>query len=50
MHLEHLLVQFLMGVLLNGLVMMDFPYYAQDIVKGLVLVIALGLTYYKKKG
>jgi simple sugar transport system permease protein len=40
----------LMGVLLNGLVMMDFPYYAQDIVKGLVLVIALGLTYYKKKG
>jgi len=40
----------LMGVLLNGLVMMDFPYYAQDIVKGLVLVLALGLTYYKKRG
>lgn len=40
----------LMGVLLNGLVMMDFPYYSQDIVKGLVLVLALGLTYYKKRG
>lgn len=40
----------LMGVLLNGLIMMDFPYYSQDIIKGLVLVLALGLTYYRKRG
>ncbi len=40
----------LMGVLLNGLIMMDFPYYSQDIIKGLVLVLALGLTHYKKRG
>lgn len=39
----------LMGVLLNGLIMMDFPYYSQDIVKGIVLILALGLTYYKRK-
>jgi simple sugar transport system permease protein len=39
----------LMGVLLNGLIMMDFPYYSQDIVKGIVLVLALSLTYYKRK-
>lgn len=39
----------LMGILLNGLVMMDFPYYSQDIVKGIVLIVALGLTYYKRK-
>ena len=38
-----------MGILLNGLVMMDFPYYSQDIVKGIVLIFALGLTYYKRK-
>lgn len=40
----------LVGVLLNGMIMMDFPYYSQNIVKGLVLVLALGLTYYKKRG
>lgn len=40
----------LMGVLLNGMVMMGYKYYAQDIVKGLVLLLALGLTYYKKRG
>jgi simple sugar transport system permease protein len=39
----------LMGTLLNGLVMMNFPYYSQDIVKGIVLILALSLTYYKKK-
>ncbi len=44
-----LLGALLMGILLNGLIMMDFPYYSQDIVKGIVLIIALGLTYYKKK-
>lgn len=44
-----LLGALLMGVLLNGLVMMDFPYYSQDIVKGFVLILGLGLTYYKRK-
>ncbi len=44
-----LLGALLMGILLNGLVMMDFPYYSQDIVKGVVLIFALGLTYYKRK-
>jgi len=44
-----LLGALLMGVLLNGLIMMDFPYYSQDIIKGFVLLLALGLTYYKKK-
>lgn len=45
-----LLGALLMGILLNGLIMMDFPYYSQDIVKGIVLILALGLTYYKRKG
>ncbi|MCG8499573.1 MAG: ABC transporter permease, partial [Firmicutes bacterium] len=46
-----LLGALLMGILLNGLVMMNFPYYSQDIVKGIVLIFALSLTYYyKKKG
>ncbi|MFP4697707.1 MAG: ABC transporter permease [Eubacteriales bacterium] len=44
-----LLGALLMGVLLNGLTMMDFPYYSQDIVKGIVLIFGLGLTYYKRK-
>ncbi len=44
-----LLGALLMGILLNGLVMMSFPYYSQDIVKGIVLLLALGLTYYKMK-
>lgn len=33
------------GVLLNGLTMLNAPYYTQDFVKGAVLVGALGLTY-----
>ncbi len=33
------------GVLLNGLTMLNFPYYTQDFVKGAVLVGALALTY-----
>ena len=33
------------GVLLNGLTMLNFPYYTQDFVKGAVLVAALALTY-----
>ncbi|MCG1022724.1 ABC transporter permease [Sutcliffiella horikoshii] len=39
----------LIGILQNGLVMMSVPYYAMDIVKGLVLAFALGITYYKQK-
>lgn len=33
------------GLLLNGLTMMNAPYYAQDFVKGLVLVLALMFTF-----
>ncbi len=33
------------GVLLNGLTMLNAPYYAQDFIKGAVLVGALALTY-----
>ena len=33
------------GVLLNGLTMLNAPYYAQDFVKGAVLVGALAITY-----
>ncbi|WFU78190.1 ABC transporter permease [Bradyrhizobium sp. CIAT3101] len=33
------------GVLLNGLTMLNVPYYTQDFVKGVVLVGALALTY-----
>jgi ribose/xylose/arabinose/galactoside ABC-type transport system permease subunit len=28
--------------------MMNFPYYSQNIVKGIVLILALSLTYYRK--
>ncbi len=33
------------GVILNGLTMANLPYYAQDLVKGLVLAVALVLTF-----
>ncbi len=33
------------GIMLNGLTMMNMPFYIQDIVKGLVLIAALGLSY-----
>ncbi|QND54821.1 ABC transporter permease (plasmid) [Phyllobacterium sp. 628] len=33
------------GVLLNGLTMLNIPYYTQDFVKGAVLVGALAITY-----
>lgn len=33
------------GVLLNGLTMLNAPYYTQDFIKGAVLVSALALTY-----
>lgn len=35
----------LIGVLLNGLTMMNLPYYSHDIVKGSVLVLALATTF-----
>lgn len=34
----------ILGVLQNGLVMLSVPYYAMDIIKGLVLALALALT------
>jgi simple sugar transport system permease protein len=39
----------LMGVLENGLVMMSVPYYSLNIVKGVVLAIALASTYFRKR-
>ena len=38
----------LMVALSNGLVMISVPYYSMDIIKGLVLVLALALTYYNQ--
>jgi simple sugar transport system permease protein len=35
----------LIGVLLNGLTMLNMPYYAFDIVKGCVLILALAITF-----
>ena len=35
----------LVASLLNGLTMLNAPYYAQDFVKGLVLVLALMFTF-----
>lgn len=34
------------GVMLNGLTMMNIPWYIQDVIKGLVLIVSLGLSYY----
>lgn len=39
----------MMVSLSNGLVMISVPYYSMDIIKGVVLVLALALTYYRKK-
>jgi len=39
----------LIGILSSGLIMLSVPYYAMDIVKGSVLALALGITYYKRK-
>ena len=33
------------GVLINGLTMMNFPYYTQDFVKGALLVLALVVSF-----
>jgi simple sugar transport system permease protein len=43
-----LLGALLIGVLLNGLTMMNVPYYAQDIVKGGVFVVALAFAFLRK--
>jgi simple sugar transport system permease protein len=39
----------LVGILENGLVMLSVPYYSLDIVKGIVLAVALASTYFRKK-
>lgn len=39
----------IIGILLNGLTIQNLPYYAFDIVKGSVLVIALAVTYLHMK-
>ena len=39
----------LIGVLLNGLTMLKFPYYAQDIVKGGVFIMALAFAFVRRK-
>jgi simple sugar transport system permease protein len=43
-----LLGSILIGVLLNGLTMMNVPYFAQDIVKGGILIIALAFSFLRK--
>lgn len=35
----------IIGILLNGLTIINLPYYAYDIIKGSVLVLALAVTY-----
>ncbi len=39
----------ILGVLQNGLVMISVPYYAMDIIKGLVLAAALAITYIQRR-
>lgn len=39
----------ILGVLQNGLVMVSVPYYAMDIIKGLVLAAALAITYIQRR-
>lgn len=39
----------LIGILLNGLTMLKFPYYAQDIVKGGVFIMALAFAFVRRK-
>ena len=38
----------LIGILENGLIMMSVPYYALNIVKGIVLAFALALTFFRQ--
>ncbi len=43
-----LLGSLLIGILLNGLTMMNVPYFAQDIVKGGILIFALAFSFLRK--
>ena len=38
----------LIGIILNGLTMMNVPYYAQDIIKGDILITALAFSFIKR--
>ena len=38
-----------MSAMGDGLVMLSVPYYAMDIIKGLVLAVALAITYIQKR-
>lgn len=38
----------LIGILLNGLTMMNVPYFAQDIIKGGILIAALAFSFFRK--
>jgi len=44
-----LLGSILIGVLLNGLTMMNVPYYAQDMIKGGILTVALAFSFLRKE-
>ncbi len=37
------------GIMLNGLTMMNLPWYFQDAIKGVVLIISLGVSFYLVK-
>ena len=37
---------FFVGLMLNGLTMLNMPWYIQDIIKGIVLIFSLSLSYY----
>jgi simple sugar transport system permease protein len=39
----------LIGIILNGLTMMNVPYFAQDIIKGSILIAALAFSFAKRK-
>ncbi len=45
-----LLGALLIGILLNGLTMLNVPYYAQDIVKGGVFIVALAFAFIQRRG
>lgn len=34
------------GIMLNGLTMLNMPWYLQDVIKGAVLIVSLGLSFY----
>lgn len=37
------------GIMLNGLTMMNMPWYLQDVVKGVVLITSLGISFFVKR-